>query len=335
MSGAEACRKAVFRSSGEKLIEMQPKRPTPKPYPSLMSLYRLDEDPELENPVLVAAFEGWVDSGAAGTTAAAQLVESGHTVATFDPDAIYDYRARRPILDIVDGRPMTLAWAELNVRAAKVGHRDVLVLTGPEPDYRWRELANDVTELAKRLGVVGWVSLGAIPAAVPHTRPVPILATASGPNLLPEGIRQGPDGLLRVPSAALSVLELAVSSAGIPSVGFFAQVPHYVNSSYPTAAIALLTALGKYLGVNPPIGQLATRALERRNMLDAAAANDEDTKAHVERLELLADESRLPEGDELIADIERYLREGGGGGGRGGGGGAGGDEEPDGGSRLH
>jgi hypothetical protein len=290
-----------------------------------MSLYRIEEDAELDAPVMVAALEGWVDAGSAGTTAAAQLAEGGRVVATFDADAIYDYRARRPTLDIVDGRPTTLAWPKLEVVATRIGERDLLVLRGPEPDYRWRELTSDAIELAKRLGVASWASLGAIPAAVPHTRPVPILATASTSGLLPEGIRQGPDGVLRVPSAALSVLELAAASNGMPAVGFFAQVPHYVNASYPAAAIALLTALGRHLGFDPPIGQLATRALERRNLLDAATATDEDTRAHVERLELLADESRLPAGDELIADIERFLREGGD---EGGG-------EPDGGTRLH
>lgn len=289
-----------------------------------MSIYRLEDAPDLDAPVLVAALEGWVDAGSAGTTAAAQLVEHGSLVATFDTDAIYDYRARRPSLDIVDGRPMRLGWPTLEMRAARVGERDLVVLTGPEPDYRWRELSADVIEIAKRLGIASWASLGAIPAAVPHTRPVPILATASASGLLPEGIRQGPEGLLRVPSAALSVLELAASSNGIPAVGFFAQVPHYVNATYPAASIALLTALGRHLGIEPPIGQLATRALERRNLLDAATASDDETRAHVERLELLADESRLPAGDELIADIERFLREG-----------DGGDGEPDGGSRIH
>ena len=289
-----------------------------------MSLYRLDaREPALDSPVLVAAFEGWVDAGSAGTTAAAQLAEGGTRVATFDPDAIYDYSARRPILDVVNGKPMTLAWSELSLTASRIGERDLLVLTGPEPDYRWRELSSDVVELAKRLGVVSWVSLGSIPAAVPHTRPVPVLATASAAGLLPDGIRQGPDGVLRVPAAALSVLELAAAAAGIPAVGFFAQVPHYVNTSYPTASLALLTALGRHLGEELPVGTLATRALERRNMLDAAAASDDETRAHVERLEALADESGQPAGDELIADIERFLREGGG------------DEEPDGGSRLH
>jgi hypothetical protein len=274
-----------------------------------MSLYRLEEDPGLDAPVLVAALEGWVDAGSAGTTAAAQLAEGGRVVATFDADAIYDYRARRPTLDIVDGRPTTLAWPNLQVVASRIGERDLLILRGPEPDYRWRELTADAIELAKRLGVASWASLGAIPAAVPHTRPVPILATASASGLLPDGIRQGPDGVLRVPSAALSVLELTAAANGMPAVGFFAQVPHYVNATYPAAAIALLTALGRHLGFDPPIGQLATRALERRNLLDAATATDEDTRAHVERLELLADESRLPAGDELIADNERFLRD--------------------------
>ena len=290
-----------------------------------MSLYQIDAEPGFTAPVMVAALEGWVDAGSSGTTAVGQLAESGRLVATFDADAIYDYRARRPTLDILDGRPITLEWPQLTVTATTIEDRELLVLTGPEPDYRWRELAEAAIELARRFGVASWASLGAIPAAVPHTRPVPILATASASGLLPAGIRQGPDGLLRVPSAALSVLELSAAEAGIPAVGFFAQVPHYVNATYPTASIALLTTLGRYLGVELPVGQLATRALERRNLLDAATASDEQTKAYVERLEGLADESRLPAGDELIADIERFLREGG-------------DDDPGeggGGSRLH
>ena len=275
-----------------------------------MALYRIDEEPGFDAPVLVAALEGWVDAGSAGTTAAGQLAEGGRRIATFDADAIYDYRARRPTLDILDGRPLTIEWPALTLTARTIEERELLILTGPEPDYRWRELAADVVALAGRLGVASWASLGAIPAAVPHTRPVPILATASASGLLPSGIRQGPDGLLRVPSAALSVLEHGAATGGIPAIGLYAQVPHYVSATYPTASIALLTALGRHLGVELPVGQLATRALERRSMLDAASAADDDTKAYVARLEALADESRLPEGDELIADIERFLREG-------------------------
>jgi proteasome assembly chaperone (PAC2) family protein len=291
-----------------------------------MSLFEIQHEPQLHAPVMVGALEGWVDAGSAGTTAAGQLAEHAETVAIFDADAIFDYRVRRPSLDIVDGRPMRLEWATLTLSHAHIGGRDLLILRGAEPDYRWHELGADLVSLAKRFGVVSWVSLGSIPAAVPHTRQVPVLATASASGLLPAGIKQGPDGLLRVPAAALSVLEVEMAAAGIPAIGLFAQVPHYINASYPAASIALLTALGKFLDVDVPMGALATRALERRNQLDAAAAADADTKAHVERLELLADQSRLPEGDELIADIERFLRD------------RGGDGEPDGGSgggRLH
>ncbi len=286
-----------------------------------MPLYEIHDEPQLTAPVIVAALEGWVDAGGAGTSAAAQLAEDGDVIAAFDQDAIFDYRVRRPTLDIVDGRPMRLEWSALTLTHTRVGERDLLVLLGAEPDYRWHQLASDVVDLARRFGVVGWASLGAIPAAVPHTRQVPVLATASADGLLPEGTKQGPDGLLRVPAAALSVLEVEVAAAGIPAVGFFAQVPHYVNASYPAASIALLDMLAKYLGVDVPMGSLATRALERRTQLDAAAASDSDTKAHVARLELLADQSRLPEGDELIADIERFLRDRGGNGEPGGGGG--------------
>ncbi len=284
------------------------------------------ESVTLDGPVLVAAFDGWVDAGNAGTLAARQLLgDASRVVASFDADALFDYRARRPTLDILDGTLQSLEWPELELRAARQGERDLLVLTGPEPDFRWHELSSDVTALLKQLGVSTWVSLGSIPAAVAHTRSVPVLGTASVRGLLPDGVSQGPDGRLRVPSAALSVLELGVSQSGVPCVGFFAQVPHYLSAAYPQAAIELLGHVGRYLGFEPPLGELPMQALETRSLLDAATQADERTKAHVERLEEMADQARLPVGDDLIADIERFLRDRGGGD-RGGG---------DGGTRLN
>ena len=279
-----------------------------------MPLYRMVESVTLDGPVLVAAFDGWVDAGNAGTLAARQLLgDASRVVASFDADRLFDYRARRPTLDILDGTLQSLEWPELELRAARQGERDLLVLTGPEPDFRWHELSSDVTGLIKQLGVSTWVSLGSIPAAVAHTRPVPVLGTASVRGLLPEGVSQGPDGRLRVPSAALSVLELGLSQSGVPCVGFFAQVPHYLSAAYPQAAIELLGHVGRYLGFEPPLGELPMQALETRALLDAATAADERTKAHVERLEEMADQARLPVGDDLIADIERFLRDRGGG----------------------
>jgi PAC2 family len=276
-----------------------------------MTLYHLRKHPDFDAPILVAAFDGWVDGGRAGTLAADQLAAEGKPIASFDGDRIYDYRARRPTLDIVDGKLMELEWPALQLIATKIGERDLLVLTGAEPDYLWRQLSTDVVALAKELGVVTWVSLGAIPATVPHTRPVPILGTASSLGLLPEDVPQGPDGQLRVPSALVSVLELAMSQAGIPALGFFAQVPHYASGVFPNGAVELLGRLGNFLGTDIPLGDLPKRALETRALLDAAVAAEERTRTYVERLEAMADEARLPAGDELIADIERFLRDGG------------------------
>ena len=274
-----------------------------------MSLYRLEDAPPLDAPVLVVAFDSWVDAGSASTTAAAHLAAGGDVVATFEADLLYDYRARRPTLGIVDGRPDELTWPELVVRRTRVGRRDVLVLVGPEPDYRWRELAADAVGLARELGVQEWLSLGAIPAAVPHTRPVPILGTESERGRLRGDVRPGPEGLLRVPAAAISVLDFAVARSGIPAVGYFAQIPHYVSGAYPAAAAELLLAVGRHLDEELSLGSLPEEARQLRVRLDTAAAVDDGTRAYVERLEAMVDEARLPSGDELISDIERFLRE--------------------------
>ena len=277
-----------------------------------VSLYRLDDPPAMVAPRLVAAFDGWVDAGAAATRAASRLSDGGTVVASFNADVLFDYRARRPTLDIVDGRLTQLTWPELVLRHARLDGRDVLVLTGAEPDFRWQEFADAIGELVDRLGVTEWISLGAIPAAVPHTRAVPILGTASAPDLLKGDIQAGPVGLLRVPSAALSVLELQLSRAGMPAVGYFAQVPHYVSGPYPAATLALLRALERHLDVAIPIGSIEDEASRMRASLDAAAAADESTRAYVERLESMVDEARLPSGGELISEIERFLRDRGG-----------------------
>jgi hypothetical protein len=275
-----------------------------------MAIYRLRGGfPELVAPVLVAAFDGWIDAAGASTAAAARIAADGETIAEFDPDALYDFRSRRPVLDIVDGTLTELTWPGLSLRRARVGERDVLVLSGAEPDYRWRELGASVLELCLRLGVVEWVSIGSIPAAVPHTRPVPVLATASKPGLLRDEEQKGPAGLLRVPAAALSTVELAVSSSGIPAVGFYAQVPHYVGSAYPPASVALLEHVGRHLGVPLDPGELARAAEVTRERLDQAVAADEESRSYVERLESLADQEGPRAGDDLIAEIERFLQQ--------------------------
>ena len=285
---------------------------------SAMPLYRLDVTEELIAPAMVVAFDGWVDAGSAATVAAARIGAEGPVVATFDPDLLFDYRSRRPTLEIKDGRPSLLTWPELLMRRARVGDRDLLVLAGAEPDFRWRELSDDLVDLAMRLGVAEWISLGAIPAAVPHTRGVPVMGTASRPGLLRADVGPGPEGLLRVPAAVLSVIDMAVSRAGLPAVGYFAQVPHYVSGEYPAAAVELLRVVSLHLGEEIPPGDLAEEAWQIRMRLDAATAVDDTTRTYVERLESMVDEARRPSGDDLISEIERFLRDGGGGQGSGG-----------------
>jgi hypothetical protein len=274
-----------------------------------VALYRLDDPGPLKEPSIVVALDGWVDAGASATTAAGLVGADGNVVATFDADRLFDYRARRPVLEIADGRLSELTWPEFVIRLVRIDDRDVLVLTGPEPDYRWPRLADAVVEVATTLGVAEWISLGAIPAAVPHTRPVPILGTASRPGLLRGDIQAGPTGLLRVPSALVSVLEMRAAEAGIAAVGYFAQVPHYVSGPYPAAALQLLTSVGRHLGIDLGSGPLAEESEQMRTRLDAATAIDENTRSYVERLEAMVDEQRLPAGEDLISEIEQFLRD--------------------------
>jgi predicted ATP-grasp superfamily ATP-dependent carboligase len=274
-----------------------------------VALYQLDDPGPLASPPLIVALDGWVDAGSAATTAATLIAAGGQVVATFDADRVYDYRARRPTLDIIDGRLSELDWPEFRIRLVRSGGRDVLVLVAPEPDYRWPSLAAAVSDVARTLGVREWISLGAIPAAVPHTRQVPILGTASRDGLLRGDIRPGPAGILRVPAALISVLEMQAAKDGLDAVGYFAQVPHYVSGPYPAAAVELLRAVERHLGVDLDRSALVDEAEQLRTRLDAATAVDENTRAYVERLESMVDEERLSAGDDLISEIEQFLRD--------------------------
>jgi hypothetical protein len=275
-----------------------------------VSLLRIEDLRDLVAPTVVVAFDAWVDAGSAATNAIDALLDTdSRPVATFDADVLFDYRARRPTLDIIDGRPAALDWPELAIRRTTLRERDVLALTGPEPDFRWRELADDLIAFARQLDVAQWITLGAIPAAVPHTRHVPILGTESSPGLLRGDIQPGPAGLLRVPAACVSILDISIAEAGIPTVGYFAQIPHYISGEYAPAAIALVEALGQHLDMEIDVSELRAEAQLLTTRLDAATAADEKTRTYVERLETMVDEARLPEGDELISEIERFLRD--------------------------
>lgn len=261
---------------------------------------------ELNAPALVVAFQDWVDAGAAASGAARHIAEGGRLLARFDGDALFDFRSHRPVLDIVDGSYKKLELPEMRLVANRFGERDVLVLTGPEPDYRWNEFARSVQEISRSAGVVRHVSLGAIPAAVPHTASTPVMTTASSPDLLSESDAQT-EGFLRVPAAAVSLIEWTLSNAGIPAVGFWAQVPHYL-SPYPPASIALIRRVESHLGVTIGVGDMEGEAAALRARLDEMFSSRPEAKEYLEQLEQLTGQPEVPGADEIAAEVERFLR---------------------------
>jgi hypothetical protein len=271
-----------------------------------MPTYELVDEPrDPIAPALIVSFQDWVDAGGAGTTAARHIAEGGDVIATFDTDALFDYRSHRPVLDIVDGTPKQFAWPELSVTRRRLAERDLYVLTGPEPDFRWKEFAADVLELALRLGVIEHVSLGAIPAAVPHTAPTPVMMTASNSEVSP-GTNQI-QGLLRVPAAAVSLVEWTIAENGIPAVGFWAQVPHYA-SPYVAGAIALIRRVESHLSVTIGAGALEEEDARQRVALQEIIAENDEAQEYVERLETMVGEQQIPPAENIAEEVERFLR---------------------------
>lgn len=272
-------------------------------------MYELKLDRPLQSPALVVAFEGWVSAGSAGTATADHIAGDGHVVATFDSDRLYDYRVNRPTLDFVDGMIDEVDWPATTLRLRQIGDRDILVLSGPEPNWGWQALAGAVGDFATDLGVLQQVSLGGIPWAAPHTRPTIVLTTASRRDLIGADANF-PDGLLRVPASATSIVERALSERGIPTVGFWARVPHYVGGTYFPAVVSLVERVARHLGVDIPLGSLVDEAAGQRLQLAEALEEQPAIQEIVEQLENVYDASgEVATGEEIAAEIERYLRE--------------------------
>lgn len=271
-----------------------------------MALYEiLDEPQNAVAPALIVSFEDWVDAGSAGSMAARHIAEGGQVIAQFDTDVLYDYRSHRPVLDIVDGIPKRFEFPQLNLTHRKFPERDLFVLSGPEPDARWKEFAGDVNELALKLGVIEHVSLGAIPSAVPHTSPTPVMMTASTDEAKRDAIAA--EGLLRVPAAAVSLIEWTNAESGIPAVGFWAQVPHYAMP-YAGGAIALVRRVESHLSMTIGAGALEDQDRAEREALDRVFEVNPEAGAYLERLESMVDEETIPPAENIGEEVERFLR---------------------------
>lgn len=271
-----------------------------------MPLFELVNEPsDVRAPALIVSFEDWVDAGAAGSTAARHIGEGGELIATFDTDAIFDYRSHRPVLDIVDGMPKSFEFPKLTLTRRRFPERDLFVLTGPEPDSRWKEFASDVGELAVRIGIIEHVSVGAIPSAVPHTAPTPVMMTASSEEQLKGSTTT--EGLLRVPAAAVSLIEWTLAESGIPTVGFWAQVPHYAVP-YAAGAIALIRRVETHLSVTIGAGALEEQAAGQRQGLQELFSGNPEASAYLERLESLVGDEPIPAAENIGEEVERFLR---------------------------
>lgn len=283
----------------------------------MSDLYEVVAQPSLDEPLLIVTLEGWVDAGLGAAAALAALLGSVPTelVASFDVDSLLDHRARRPVLRIVDGVNSGLMWPEIQLRSGRSeSGQDLLVLVGPEPDHQWRAFSTAVAELAGTFGVRLVVGLGAFPAPVPHTRPARLAATATSAEL---AHRVGfIPGTIDVPAGVQAALERQFAELGIPAVGLWARVPHYAAAMpYPEASAILLDGLESLTGVAVDTSELRTAAQSTRERLDELVANSEEHANLVQQLETAADaESErpfgsIPSGDELAAELERFLRE--------------------------
>ncbi|HML01489.1 MAG TPA: PAC2 family protein [Acidimicrobiales bacterium] len=287
----------------------------------MTSLYQRHGGRSPEHPVLVVVLEGWVDAGlgADGAISALLAAEPTELVATFDGEALLDQRARRPVVHIAHGVNEGLTWPLVQMRlGTDLAGNDVCYLVGPEPDFRWHSFVADVVELSTALGVRMAVGLGAFPAPAPHTRPIRLAATAppQSAELVPRvGVVQGE---IDVPSGVWGALELAFGEAGVPVVGLWARVPHYVaGMAFPAASAALLDGLSALSGLSIDSSELHTSADAARSQVDELIAKSSEHSQLVHQLERNVDVAegnpldlgQIPTGDELAAELERYLRD--------------------------
>jgi proteasome assembly chaperone (PAC2) family protein len=273
----------------------------------------LEGVPDLVNPVLVAAFEGWNDAGEAASGVIQHLESNWNAtpIAEVDPDDYYDFQVTRPLVELVDGETREITWPTTRVSWARPpdSGRDVILVRGIEPNMRWRSFCRELTGLMLELEVETVVLLGALLADAPHTRPVPVtgatsdLTVTKALNLEPTRY-EGPTGIL-------GVLQDACARADLTTVALWAAIPHYVaQPPSPKATLALLRRVEDLLDVTVPLGDLPEEARAWENGVNELAEQDSEVAEYVKALEEQKDATELPEasGDAIAREFERFLR---------------------------
>lgn len=286
-------------------------------------LFQLVEElPALDQPVLVLALDGFVDAGNAAQLARAHLLRTleSQVIATFDIDQVFDYRGRRPEMLFVTDHWESFNAPELKIHAVRdAAGTPFLLLAGAEPDMQWERFAEAVKMIVERFGVRLLIALDAIPMGVPHSRPSTVIARGSSPDLV--GEYSNWLGTVQVPASAGHLIEYRLNEAGVGSMGFAVNVPHYLaHLDYPAAAVTLIECIAKGSGLVLPTGALQEAAAASRIDLDSKVAASEQITAVVRALEsqydeivagrsrgLVAEGARLPTADEIGAEFEQYL----------------------------
>jgi proteasome assembly chaperone (PAC2) family protein len=272
----------------------------------------LESVPDLVNPVVVAAFEGWNDAGEAASGVIQHLETNWDAtpIAELDPDDYYDFQVTRPTVELVDGETRRLTWPTTRISWARPpdSGRDVILVRGIEPNMRWRAFCRELKDLMVELGVETVVLLGALLADAPHTRPVPVTGATSGPGL--NGVSVEPTRY-EGPTGILGVLQDSCARADLTTVSLWAAVPHYVaQPPSPKATLALLRRVEDLLDVTVPLGDLPDEARAWENGVNELAEQDSEVAEYVKTLEEQKDATELPEasGDAIAREFERFLR---------------------------
>ena len=273
----------------------------------------------LRAPALVCAFKGWNDAGESASSALSFLGSGlgADRFAVIDPEEFVDFQATRPTVRLADGRQRVIDWPDIEVYEARVPRapRDLILLSGPEPAYRWRTFCDTVVELAEALGVQLVVTMGALLADVPHSRPVNVSAYASDEALVQRLALEPP--VYEGPTGIVGVLHDPCARAGLPSASLWAAVPHYVAVvPNPKGSLAILRRLESLIGITVDAAELEDAAGEYERQVSRAVEMDPEVQAFVEKLERTADEeesspdpSSLPSGDLLAREFQRFLRQ--------------------------
>jgi proteasome assembly chaperone (PAC2) family protein len=261
---------------------------------------------------MIAAFEGWNDAGEAASGAVAHLerVWSATPLAELDPEDYHDFQVNRPMVSLEDGgRRITWPTTRLLLATPPGSATDVVLVRGVEPSMRWRSFVAEILHHADTVGASMLVTLGALLADVPHTRPIPVTTTSDDPGLITRLAleRSGYEG----PTGIVGVLQDGASGAGLPGLSLWAAVPHYVGQSpSPKATLALLRRVEELLDLTVPLGELAEDAEAWEHGVDELAQEDGEIAEYVRQLEEAKDTADLPEasGEAIAREFERYLR---------------------------